>query len=163
MLRGTVSLVVALGLATAACTVVSGVDDLELRTSSSPVAPTPSPDAGSDPSPFASDASTPDTSTAIKAPSTGPSTCGAQGSWSSCTVPSAFTSCATICQAQGFSCVDSCCANDSLGDYAAKVGMVYALTAECSLPSITSQASFGLCADALVLPAGFGDVRCCCK
>ena len=147
---------------TGACTVVSGVDDMELRSSSSPVVPTPSPDASTDP--FPTDPTVPPPAMDAKAPpSTGPDTCGSEGSWSSCTAPAAFTSCASICEKQGFACVDSCCATDSLGDFAAKVGMVYALTAECSLPSITSQATFGLCTDALVLPAGFGDVRCCCK
>jgi hypothetical protein len=151
----------ALALSTSACTVVSGVDDMELRSSSSPVAPA----AGDDTAAPAADAGAPDTSTGnqITTPATGPATCGSEGSWLGCVAPAAFTSCASICQNQGFTCVESCCATDELGDFAAKVGMVYALTAECKQPAITSQATFGLCTDALVLPAGFGDVRCCCK
>jgi hypothetical protein len=158
--------VLVLALTTAACTVVSGVDDMELRTSASPVAPAPSGDGGSGfTDPFSSgDAASPDTVPDISPPvGTGPATCGSQGSWSACAVPPTLSTCATICAAKGFACVDSCCATDELGDFAAKVGSVYVLASECSLNAITNQATFGLCADPIVLPAGFGDVRCCCK
>jgi hypothetical protein len=158
--------VLVLALTSAACTVVSGVDDMELRTSASPVAPAPSADGGSAfTDPFASgDAATPGTSADIAPPvSAGPATCGSQGSWSACTVPPTVASCSTICAAKGFACVDSCCATDELGDFAAKVGSVYVLASECSLNAITNQATFGLCADPIVLPAGFGELRCCCK
>lgn len=160
-----------LGFATAACTVMSGVDEMELRTTASSATPEPNaaPDAAL-PNPFLPDAGVPgffDTSSGSPAPptpDTGPATCGAEGSWRTCDATASVTTCAIQCAQQGYTCVDSCCVTDSLGDYAAAVGMVYALASECSAKSIPSNATFGTCADPTIIPAGLGGpVRCCCK
>jgi hypothetical protein len=165
-----VGLALALASATAACTVFSGVDDMELRSASSPASAAPDADGGTDGATAqrsdapANEATPPGTSSGTApSPSTGPVACGSQGSWTGCDVTATITTCAIECAAKGFTCVDSCCATDELGDFSAKVGMVYALASECSVPSMPSNASFGLCADPSILPTGLGQIRCCCK
>ncbi|MBX3224682.1 MAG: hypothetical protein KF795_29470 [Labilithrix sp.] len=145
-----------------ACTYFSGVEELELGDrhaaadasveGSAPGADAPptfglgGDDAGADRAPAAAQ-------------------CGAQGTWTSCETADTFATCAERCQAKGASCVESCCAYDELGDFAAKAGMVYATPGlTCDLGSVPSTSSSGLCNDP-VLPLGAGvmDVRCCCR
>jgi hypothetical protein len=162
----------ALGGATAACTVFSGVDDMELRTAASGTSPSPDAQDAAILNPFA-DAGLPDffgtgssggTGTPGSAdPNAGPATCGAEGSWRDCITTATVTTCAIQCAQQGFACVDSCCASDLIGDYAASVGQVYALASECSAKSLPSNATFGLCSDPAIVAGGLGQVRCCCK
>lgn len=147
------------------CTFFSGVEELELRSSSSPT--DPSSDGGADGAasprasraPGAADGGSP----AILQP--GGQLCGAQGTWTACQVADSITTCADRCKAAGFTCVESCCAYDDLGDFAAKAGMVYATAGlTCELSSVPSTSSSGLCNDpVLPLAAGLMDVRCCCK
>lgn len=143
-----------------ACTFFSGVEELELRQSSAS-----SPDAAA-----TGDAGIPDLPGLVfggsdaggaKPPNTG-EVCGALGSWTACEIPTALT-CAEQCLAKGLSCVESCCAYDELGDYPAKVGMVYATAGLlCEIASVPSTSSAGLCSDP-ILPLGGLDTRCCCR
>jgi len=163
-----------LGFATAACTVMSGVDEMELRTTANSASPEPAAAADAAlPNPFLPDAGVPgffDTSSGNPTPptpptpDTGPATCGAEGSWRTCDATGSVTTCAIQCAQQGYTCVESCCVTDSLGDYSSAVGMVYALASECSAKSIPSNATFGTCAETTAFPASLvGPVRCCCK
>ena len=172
--------VLVVSLATAACTVMSGVDDMELRTGTSSTSPPPpsaggpsksdsdhSPDASADGETNSSGGNTSGGSTSGAVPiATGPATCGAQGSWTACEATPSLDTCLMRCLQQGLTCVDSCCAYDTVGDYAAQVGMFYAVVpaAECSLKSVNASGKGGLCTDPTILTAGgAAEVRCCCK
>lgn len=167
-MRGSMLAFVALAFVagTAACTLVSGVDEMELR--KSPAASSAATaDAGEGTNEGGGGSVTPPGSGTTNPPLTvtGPATCGAQGSWTTCDPSPTLTTCAERCQQQGLSCVDSCCANDELGDFAAQVGMVYAiLELECSLKSVSASSKGGFCTDPTLLTAtGATQVRCCCK
>lgn len=150
----------------AACTVVSGVDEMELRKGASAQEPAAGSDGGPGDggarSPFALDAAADQASPVTQS---GPATCGAQGSWTACDPNPSLVTCAERCQQQGQTCVESCCAYDELGDFAAQAGMVYALLdLECSTKSVSSTSKGGACADPTLLTAsGAAQVRCCCK
>jgi hypothetical protein len=161
-----------------ACTFFSGVEELELRSTTDPSSPDAGPDSGAGSSgkspskdatsPFGQgqDAGSTSSSGTVGQPALpGPLVCGALGTWTSCELADTLATCAQRCQAKGLACVDNCCAYDSIGDYAAKVGMVYATPGlTCDLSSVPSSSSAGFCTDP-VLPVGAGimDVRCCCR
>lgn len=154
-------------LAATACTMISGVDDLEVRGSAAP--PTnaadggaPSGDASSPPSLVAPDAGRDGSSAG---PSTGPALCGAAGSWSTCEPTNAATTCKQLCAARGQTCVENCCMYDSEGDYAARAGAVYlAASLGCGFTSMPANAFAGACNDpaAPLFPVGDA-VSCCCR
>jgi hypothetical protein len=162
-----------LAFGVSACMLFSGVDDLEVRKDGTSNAPTPG-ESGS-PSGNVSNGSKPSSDAssgppkgdvdasdggANKPAQNGALVCGAQGTWSACTVGTMFTTCATYCVSIGKSCVDSCCASDTSGNFPGQLGMYYALGMTCSVDAMPSSSSWGLCADP-ILP--FGDVRCCCR
>ena len=159
--------VLSIGAASAACTLVSGVEDMELRRGTRATTPADDSVDGGKPEGGSNSFVGGKDGTADPAhPTTGPTTCGAEGSWTACDPNPALTTCAARCAAQGFTCVESCCAYDSVGDYAAKVGMIYAVLPEfeCTLTSVSSSGKGGLCADPTILTAGgAAQVRCCCK
>jgi hypothetical protein len=181
MLR-TWSLLVSLGAAlvvacsTGACTVVSGVDDMAIRTTVPGAAA--SLEGGSAPNPFAFDpATSPDGGTDARVPVdagdfvvSGSQTCGAAGSWTSCDATASTATCDEQCAQRGRTCVEDCCAYDgsSTVDYRGKVGLVYAVLTECSIPSMTSSATFGTCQNVpsqvlIAASGGLFETRCCCK
>lgn len=169
------SCTVAFALATTACTVVSGVDGMELRTAAAAPIPAPSQGEAGAFDPFAGDAGQAgspspriggDDGGRGGGAGTGPATCGSQGSWTTCDATVSLATCATRCALQGLTCVESCCANDSTGTYAAKAGMVYAVlpAVECAVESVSASSRGGLCADpTLLATGGAAQVRCCCK
>lgn len=156
----------ALGASCVACTVLSGVEDMELR--SRPTAPAPPPANAGDggpANPSGDPQSGPTGNTKPPAP-TGPATCGAAGSWTDCDPSPTLTTCAARCTARGLTCVEDCCAYDSVGDYRAKAGLIYAIipSLECSQTSVSGSGKGGLCTDPTLLAgAGGAEVRCCCK
>lgn len=168
----------AIAFATAACTIVSGVDGMELRTSGATTVPAAAPSEAGAYDPFAPDAARPEASTSSSSSAgggssssgggggTGPATCGSQGSWTDCDMTVSLATCATRCAQQGLTCVESCCAYDNAGDFAAKAGMVYAVlpVVDCAVKSVSASSKGGLCADPTILTAGgAAQVRCCCK
>jgi hypothetical protein len=176
------SLLVSLGAAlvvacsTGACTVVSGVDDMAIR--ATVPASAGSPEGGSAPNPFAFDpAKSPDGGTDARVPVdagdfvvSGPKTCGAAGSWTSCDATASTATCAEQCAQRGRTCVEDCCAYDgsSTPDYRARVGLVYAVLTECGIPSMSSSDTFGTCSTVpsqvlIAVSSGLFETSCCCK
>lgn len=153
---------------TAACTLVSGVEDYEVRrvvpASSSTTAPTDPPPAAS-----SSGAGAVTPVAPPSGPKSGPQVCGAQGTWMACEppAPSLVGTCADSCKAKGLTCVDDCCLEDSLGKYPAKTGMAFSLPdLLCSVDAVVTNTTGGLCADPTGTAAIMGNgvqVRCCCK
>jgi hypothetical protein len=173
-----VSSLVALAVASGACTVMSGVEELELRTGASATAPAADEDAGPDakaPTTFNGNGTSggsgtsgsgggSSTSGSGGASGTGPATCGSLGSWSTCNAMPTVTTCAAECANKGQLCVESCCVKDAADVYAAKVGVAYAYPSECGLPSLPKDIGTGLCSDPLPPIDGTGlELRCCCK
>jgi hypothetical protein len=159
----------ALGLAflvTTSCTLVSGVDELELRKN------------GQGSSGGAADASAPTEPPEGALPSGSPgssgssggstaggagASCGAAGSWTACLVLQPFSTCSDYCKSVGRACVESCCATDNQGAFPAKVGLAYAAGPTCSGASLPSGGSFGLCTDPLLFGTDALQARCCCR
>ncbi len=136
----------------ASCTFLSGVESLEVIRDASRDATAP--DGGLE---LARDAAASDGG----APPSG--TCVAEGSWIDC-VPDAVGSCAAECGRRNLTCVDSCCAYDDNGEFAAKVGGLWpAETATtCAGRSVDAYSRSGiLCGDPV--PTLGALVRCCCR
>lgn len=150
-----------LGLSSTGCTLVSGVEDMELRGG-----PTPTPFGGGADGGQTEGAATNPPGSSAPAPQTGLAVCGAEGSWTDCDPAPALTTCAARCVARGLTCVEDCCAYDSAGDFRAKAGLIYAVAPalECAQASVSASGSGGLCSDPTLLSAGgAAQVRCCCK
>lgn len=149
---------------TAACTLVSGVEDYEIRrvvpASSSATSPTDPPPASSSSEAGAVTPVAPPTG-----PKSGPQLCGAQGTWMACEPPTLLGTCAESCKAKALTCVDDCCLEDSLGKYPAKIGMAFSMPELlCSVDAVVTNTTGGTCADPLGLASAVGmQARCCCK
>jgi hypothetical protein len=146
---------------TAACTLVSGVEDYEIRR----VVPAPSSTSPTDPAPAASSKE----AGAPVAPPTGaksgPQLCGAKGTWMACEPPALLGTCADSCKSKGLTCVDDCCLEDSLGKYPAKIGMAFSMPELlCSVDAVITNTTGGLCNDPTGIATAAGmQTRCCCK
>jgi hypothetical protein len=154
------AIVAALSLAvvlTTACTVLSGIDDLEKGSGKADAGPKPEPvglptDGGAD----------------VQVPPPPPAaptnTCGALGDWTTCSTDTTdFASCAERCLRVGKTCVESCCGYDIDNvTFVGDAGVAYAYTQECPQSSMPQEALLGACS-ALATPGTTTSVRCCCR
>lgn len=146
---------------TAACTLVSGVEDYEIRR----VVPAPTTTSPTDPAPAPSTKDAPQKLPTPTGPKSGPQLCGAEGTWMACEQPAILSTCAESCKAKGLTCVDNCCLEDSLGKYPAKMGMAFSLPELlCSVDAVVTNTTGGTCADPFGVANAAGmQARCCCK
>ena len=159
--RAAASLALAAVVLATACTVLSGIDDLEKGKSA---------DAGPDATPVGlpPEGGTPTSPPPV--PPTPPpattvtNTCGALGDWSACSTDATdVSSCAQRCARLGKSCVESCCAYDTTGvSYVGDAGLAYAYTQECAQQDEPTEALLGTCVDPTT-PGTSTSVRCCCR
>lgn len=160
---GIVSSLAIVAMTSGACTVVSGVDDFEIKKVVDPPGASTSPNDPKAP-PLANDKSTGVPSG--KPNTSGPALCGAQGSWQACEPPptTVLATCADSCRARGLACVDDCCLENN-GPHRYQAGSVYSMPQLlCSLDAPLSNTTGGLCNDPLFMSAMAGmQVRCCCK
>lgn len=138
-----------------ACTVLSGVDELEVRKVPADAGSTENGGGANDGGPpSGGDGSTPG------------GECGAQGKWSACELPAdTSATCASRCAAKGLTCVESCCAYDADGvNFVAKAGLVYATGLTCELSSVPYNSYNNTCTALVdfILTTTF-DIRCCCR
>jgi hypothetical protein len=159
----------ALASATAACTLISGIDDLDVRrgavaadggdgdgSSTTPVDPPSEPPGDDDGGSTLPDQTPPTTTT---------NECGATGEWTACNADASdIRSCADRCHALGRTCVESCCAYDTNGvEYAGTSGLAYAYTSECPQTSMPTEALLGTCNDLTLSVSETLPIRCCCR
>ena len=138
-----------LGLGVASCTFLSGVESLELGTgvpedggAGSEGGSLPPADGG--------------------ARDGGATSCNAQGSWQECDGDS-VVDCRTACAARGRSCVESCCARDANGEFAASVGGIWPAT-ECAVRAVDANANAGKAIGCTAPIRATGAlVMCCCR
>lgn len=146
---------------TAACTLVSGVEDYEIRR----VVPAPTTTSSTDPAPAPSTKEAGAPLPQPTGPKSGPQLCGAQGTWMACEPPTLIGTCADSCKSKGLTCVDDCCLEDSLGKYPAKTGMAFSMPELlCSVDAVITNTTGGYCNDPTSMATAAGmQVRCCCK
>ena len=153
MARGLSSLLsaAALALGVVSCTFLSGVESLEVGTGVPADGGTESEGGTLTPA---------DGGTRDGAASGG--VCNALGSWQECDGDS-VVDCNAACAARGRSCVESCCARDANGEYAANIGGLWPATV-CAVRAVdanTSGASALRCGDPIRKTGAL--VMCCCR